>query len=479
MKRTIAAIILFALTLSVCGCEPVTDKNAELIGAYTGQEQETAEAVKKTAVTMLYYPDMDVDPVTTNVYANSELLKLVYCPLYRAGSELRCYPVLAASAETDGLTVTVKLRSGIKFSNGEPVTPSDVIKSYNAAAASVSSPYRAQLSAFKSWKERDGGIAFTLNAPVADPLMLLDVPVMQGGKAGVGCGPYVLGDRGGKPVLTPNGEFFTRPQIELIRLTDTADDGDITGLFAAGELDVISSLQAGELSLTAKRDYTMYDFPTNKLLYIGINHRGGRFGDPALRQAMSACIDRQALSSRTLAGLGDPAEYPFNPVWREYSAQPREIIPFEGEYTLVIPEGSDLKRAAANAVADGFRAAGAQLNVTELPAEQMESAVASDKYDLYLGETAISRTMDPTFLYAAGGSLNLTGFSSPGLDESWRSFLDGTLDFEGYLAAFSAETPVIPLLFRRDVLFCDKRIEGITAQSPWNILGDFTAVRLK
>ena len=472
MKRVIAVILTVALLL--CGCEPVTDNGSELLGAYSGEETE-AETAAKTSVTMLFYPDMDVDPVTTDVYANHELLKLVYCPLYRAGSELRSYAVLADSAKVDGLTVTVTLKPGLKFSNGDTVTATDVVKSYDAALKSPASPYHAQAALFKSWRAGDGVVTFTLSAPVADPLLLLDVPIMQGGKSGVGCGPYKFdGDS-----LVPNDNYFAAPQIELIKLIDTGDDADVVGLFAAGELDVISSEQAGELSLASKRDYAMYSAPTNRLLFIGINHADERFADPALRAAMSACIDRQALTERALAGLADGTEYPFNPVWREQEESDTKLTPFEGEYTLLIPAGSDLKRAIADAVAAGFDAAGAKLTVTELEPAELESAVLAGNYELYLGETAISRTMDPTYLYGTGGSMNYSGFSSPSLDAAWESFVSGGLGLSDYLAAFAAETPVIPVLFRRSVIFCDKRIEGLSSCSPWNALGDFTAVRLK
>lgn len=477
------------MVFALFGCDAVVDPQTSILGAYVGSEDGQAQTPKpqKTEMSALYYKDMDTNPVTTACYANSELLKLVYCPLVRVDDKLRPYCVLAESFLEDGLTVTVKLRSDILFSDGSAVTAQDVVKSFDAAKKNAGSPYNRQVGYMSRYFASDNStFVCILREQVLETMALFDIPIMKNGESGIGCGPYVFSEINGKNVLIINDNYFERASVPVIYLMETKNDGNITSLFSAGELDVILSAQSSSLSLTSLRDYSIISYPSNNLIYIGINFANEKLSDPILRRALSQAVDRDGLASQTLVGLADAAKYPFNPNWYRMSqlslTSPDAVnaaAVLEGlSFTMAIPAGSDIKKAVAESIAESFKTAGITLNIVETDTAEFETQVKSGAYDLYLGETAVSRTLDPTFLYSQGGSMNYGGYSDPDLDAAFLQYKTGEITLEAYLEEFSARMPIIPVVFRKNVVYCDKNITGFCSQSPWNGYGNFIPVKL-
>lgn len=489
MKKLTALILILVTVLSITGCDAFVDPQSSVLGAYVGNgdEREAQSSQSKTEMSALFYKDMDTNPVTTTCYANSELLKLVYSPLIRCNDRFEPYCVLAQSFSQDGLKVTVKLRDGIVFSDGTAVTASDVVKSYDAARKNAQSPYNKQTSLMsKYYAADDSTFVCVLSGQLVEPMLLFDIPVMKNGEAGVGCGPYVFSEKNGKSVLVPADSYFEKASVPLINLLETKNDENITSLFSAGELDIISN-SSGSLSLTSLRDYSIISYPSNNLVYIGINSANERLSDPLARRAVSQLIDRERIAGQSLVGLADAAAYPFNPNWYKLPDSvldsPDALNPIQAlgtaELTMAVPQGGDIKKTIAQSIQESFKSAELALNIIEIDAAEFETALKSGTYDMYLCETAISRTMDPTFIYGTGGALNFGGFSDAELDALYLSLKNGETSLSDYLAKFSDSLPIIPVVFRKNVMYCDKNIDGFSAQSPWNSFGSFTGVRLK
>jgi ABC-type antimicrobial peptide transport system permease subunit len=115
-----AALVLIVLVVSVVGVVPslAQDNSNTLI---------MARAVDSTGL----------DPHTQTAFASLRLIELVYEPLVMLDKDLNLIPGLAESWEfsEDGLTLTFKLRQGVKFHDGSDFTAEDVIASFNRILA--------------------------------------------------------------------------------------------------------------------------------------------------------------------------------------------------------------------------------------------------------------------------------------------------------------------------------------------------------
>ncbi len=491
MKKVI--VLLICISLLLCGCDAQLGSNS-VLGAYGNQTQTEDKAEPTlTDITMLYYSDMDTNPATTNCLANHELLKFVYSPMItlNAGFEPIC--ILAENWKADGATVTVKLRSDIFFSNGEPVTAYDVVKSFNAVKSAPNSPYYYAITQIRRYYAGDS-LTFVCEFKNIDTdcLALLDIPVMYNGKEGVGCGPYVFSEQNGKAVLIPNEKYFEKASVPVIYLKETKNDEYIDDLFSSGALDIMIASAVDEQSLTSLRDYQIVSCPSNRFVYVGVNFNNENLAKLEVRQAISTIIDRKSIAEQSLAGLASPAKYPFNPEWYKMksagldkvdSPKEREILSAANTLkdiplTLAVPEGS-YKKSIADAIAQCFKNAGLTLEIEVLDSESYTSQIASGQYDLYLGEVAIGRDMDPTFLYETGGSLNYSGFANAELDAAFDKYKNKEIEISGYLAEFNKHLPIIPVLFSKNVLYCAQGIAGFADRSAYNIYGNGARIKLK
>ncbi len=490
MKKTLIILIVI-LTLMVTGCDMDLQQQQSVLGAYSNPEGNIQQDSKtdNTDVTLLYYPDMDTNPVTTTCLANYQLLKLVYQPVICLDEDFKPKCILAESyTETDN-TVTVVLKSDLKFSDGSQLTANDVVKSIKIAQKNVNSPYYSSVSLIsKCYANDERTLICAFKEKFPDMAGLLDVPVMKNGEEGTGSGLYKLSTLNGKPVLEKNEYNVQKTPVDIIHLVETKTDDYVTTLFSAGELDVLSIPGNDDLTLTSLRNYTTVTYPSNNFIYIGVNTANEIFADVNVRYAISSLIDREKIASQTLVGLAEPTVYPFNPKWYKMSvysvdANPKtdtqtEILK-DKKLTLLTTSESDIKKAIADALVENFKTAGItlELNFVDLPT--YNALVTSGQYDLYLGETAISKTMDPTFLYKTGGSMNYCGFSDPVLDLAYEQYKEAGYGFDKYLEAFSKTMPVIPIAFRKNVMYSTEGLEGWSEQTAWNSYGNFSTVTLK
>ncbi len=491
MKKVIVLLICIALLL--CGCDTQLGSDS-VLGAY-GNQTQTEEKPEPTLtdITMLYYSDMDTNPATTNCLANHELLKFVYSPMITVNAGFEPICILAENWKAEGSTVTVKLRSDIFFSNGEPVTAYDVVKSFNAVKSAPSSPYYHAITQINRYYASDSlTFVCVFKSVDTDCLALLDIPVMYGGKEGVGCGPYVFSEQNGKAVLIPNEKYFEKASVPVIHLAETKNDEYIDDLFSSGALDIMIASAVDEQSLTSLRDYQIVSCPSNRFVYVGVNFNNENLAKLEVRQAISTIIDRKSIAEQSLAGLASPTKYPFNPEWYKMktagydkvdSPKEREILSAAATLkdiplTLAIPDGS-YKNTIAEAIAQCFKNAGLSLEIKVLDGDTYTSQIASGQYALYLGEVAIPRNMDPTFLYKTGGSLNYSGFANAELDSAFENYKTKQIEISGYLAEFNKTIPIIPVLFSKNVLYCAQGIAGFADRSAYNIYGNAARIKLK
>lgn len=482
MKRLI--VILLCIATLLCSCDaPLELEQENVIGAYAQKDEQQKKEKPLTAVTMLYYPDMDTNPVTTTCLANHELLKYVYSPLITVNASFDPVCVLAKSYTVSGKTITVKLRQGIVFSNGQKVSASDVVYTYNAVKKCISSPYYSSIQKMKKYYALDDTtfVCEFLSTDV-DCANLLDIPIMYQGKAGVGCGAYVLSEQNGKPVLLKNSKYFEKASVQTINLVETKNDEYIDDMFSSGALDVMIPSGNDDMTLTSLRDYSILSCPSNRLIFIGVNFHNPVFSDINTRIAISTAIDRKSLTSKSLVDLATPTEHPFNPSWSkvskiELTKRDADAVSAAAQklkdlgLTLTVPVGG-FKHTVAKELVENFKAAGITLTLRELDSASYTNAIMTGDYQLYLGEIAVSRNMDPTELYKTGGALNFCGYTDFNLDTAFTDYKLGKTTIAQYIDAFSQRMPIIPILYSKSVIYCAKGIKSFSGRSAFSAYGN-------
>jgi oligopeptide transport system substrate-binding protein len=123
--RTPARLLLIAIALAAC--EPGGNPSPS----------PTPLASDQTLSFPITQDLADFDPALISSPADVDILRNVFSGLYRFDDQLHEVPDLAdgqPAISADGLEYTFKLRAGARFSNGDPITATDVQYSWNRAA---------------------------------------------------------------------------------------------------------------------------------------------------------------------------------------------------------------------------------------------------------------------------------------------------------------------------------------------------------
>lgn len=276
--------------------------------------------------------DLDtVNPMGANSTYEWRNLRLIYDKLVRLSPEAEPQPAAAESWEVvDDTTIDVKVRPGMVFHDGEPVTAEDIKFSYNYFIDWEVGYFMSFLQAIDSVELVDEDtVRFNLKQPYA-PLVnvtFAQIPILPkhiweniveeeglshpdefSNSEAIGSGPFKLEQwrRGEELRAATNRDFYE--DIEI--------DGFIYRVFAQPEA-VMTALETGDIDTNAEQFIPAHihraqDIDHLNVLeagdigyqYLSFNMRKPPFDDLAFRQAIAHTVDYDLILDAHLQGFG-------------------------------------------------------------------------------------------------------------------------------------------------------------------------------
>ena len=283
-------------------------------------------------------------------------------------------PGLATSWKfsADRKTWTFTLRSGVQWSDGQPLTAADVAYTYNTIMSHPSSVNASEVKTFSSVTAPDDRtVVITTRVPTAT-MLAIDIPIVPahvwrdldptaklaaGVASLVGSGPFQLVEAktGQQYRLSRNARYWGgAPAMDAVVLRYFDNPDAAAQALRKGEIDLVGNLTPAQFGAVSKDSSvasneargTRY---TDLVFNVGAARADGKSigdGHPALRDvrvraAIEMAIDRRALVDRVLAGHGEVGSAYFPPTYRPWSWQPGPGV------------RRDFDPAAANRLLDG------------------------------------------------------------------------------------------------------------------------------
>jgi peptide/nickel transport system substrate-binding protein len=268
------------------------------VGCSGGGEAPPAGARPPVTVRALMSHDPPSLSLLGKMDRNGELLaSQLTDALVQFNEKMELVPRVAESFEfsEDGQTLTFRLREGVRWHDGEPVTADDVLFS----VAQVRDPLV---------ENRSFGAGF-------EQLVSIEAPDPR-----IGCGPFRF-ERfraGEELVLTANDDYWDgRPHIDRLVFRIFADQRTGYQALLADELDlmvVTPDLWRRAQQEAADRLDSLIYFRLN-IWQVYWNQDGSNpyFTDPRVRRALLLALDRQKFIDRVLHGLARPAVSTYHP----------------------------------------------------------------------------------------------------------------------------------------------------------------------
>ncbi|WP_123043120.1 peptide ABC transporter substrate-binding protein [Cohnella candidum] len=354
---TAFAVTLIGASLAACGSKnsgndasssPSSSASSSASASASGDSSNS-----KTELVMNYRADPPaLDVSKAESAASFTFLGAVSEGLYRLDKDMKPQPALAADMpqiSADGLTYTIKLRDGITWSDGSPVTANDFVYSFQRTLDPKTAATYAFVVAWikggndiQSAKDDaaveaakknlgakaidDKTLEITLDHPIPFFTSMLaflnfypqkkDFVEPLGDKNGadadkvIGCGPFLLTkwDHDQTLVLEKNPKYWDAANVKLTKVTLNIVKDTATGLnlYETGATDYADIKGDQMKAYEGKEDLKI----KSELVTGYLNFQATKvpaFANAKVRQAFSMAIDRQGLADTVLMNGSVPA----------------------------------------------------------------------------------------------------------------------------------------------------------------------------
>jgi peptide/nickel transport system substrate-binding protein len=328
-------------------------------------------------------------------------------------------------------TVTLHIRPNMVFSNGAPVTATDVMASLDNTKAS---PLRSSLSAIASMTPTNPDtLVIQLNRPTAgdflwamtyiDGMVYPASSIADAATKPIGAGPFTLKSYqpGSSIDLVKNPKYWDSAAYPLgaVDFVEVGTGPQAVSAITSGAVDMISldPQQYTEVkhdpnigtAITQSYDYTVLETRNN----------AAPFNNVGVRAALEYAINRAAINKVVYAGVGRPAYQPFPPnspgynksVGNKYVYNPKKAkamlaaagFPHGVAYKLMVPSGDTTFQRLATIIQSEMGASGFKVTIQLIPgADLLEDVYLKKEGNALLSEDLtngpdISNTFEALF----------------------------------------------------------------------------------
>ncbi len=358
----------------------------------------------------------------TTVFDNESIwiFEQIFEPLYTVtpdGKGVQPYLATGYTVSTDKKTYTFTLRSGVKFSNGQPMTSADVKFSIDQSRAAAKGWGYIDTAIQSVAAPTPSTVVVTLKFPWAPLLADLSlfangiVPANYGGQsetqfynAPIGTGPFKWDywHKGSALKLVRNPYYWQpgKPYLNSVTWTDVPSDNTRELQLKGGQAQVDEfPAWSTVASLKSTSNVTMNLFNSTRTDYLAFNELRKPFGDVHVRRAVSLAVDRAALVRAVLFGNGKPANSLFPPQVPYYQpANPglqldltaakaemaKSSVPHGFSSTILVSSGFSDDITIATILQSELKPLGINLNIQQLDPNTVNTNQQNLKYDMVL-----------------------------------------------------------------------------------------------
>ena len=271
------------------------------------------------------------DPYDANDTLSQAIAKTFYQGLFGFDKDMKLIPVLAESqsVSADGLTYTIKIKSGIKFHDGTPfnaeavkvnfdrvTNPENKLKRYNLYKNIAKTEAVDATTVRFTLKERFSPFINSLAHPsgvIISPTALAKYGNKGIAQNPVGTGPFKFVDWKTTDYLkAAKWEGYWRkgyPKVDSITWRPVVDSNTRVAVMQTNEAHFAYPMPPEMVETLAKKaSLEITSSPSIVQRYLAMNVLQKPFDNPKVRQALNYAINKDALNKVAFAGYAVPAE---------------------------------------------------------------------------------------------------------------------------------------------------------------------------
>ena len=419
-------------------------------------------AATASAGTLRYAEDRApgiVHPLFTTSMSEARVNELLFEGLFSDDLELRSAPRLAESYEVapDRLSMTITLRDGVTWHDGQPLTADDVVFTIEAMAsprnASTEAGRVGWIASAQALDTRT--VSLTFRAAEASPqdklyFKILPAHQFEGTKVErsgsfrtrpVGSGAWRLTSFNDDASITMSKVEGSDAGLDEVVLREVSDKNYQAKLLLYESLEALVRVLPRDLAtLQNDRKVELYPYQTNSWWYLGFHQDKPALKKPEVRQALTHMVDVDQLLAPI--GTGDVLTGPFvrsSPFYNHdvpraphdpdkaaelltaagYTFNGRWLGPDGKELTLRVATVSNLETAQDVLINLQSQLQSRGITVTPeflTPAEWKQKVWREHDFDIVLSQWSFDRNEDIYEQFHSQGARNFLGYRSPEVD---------------------------------------------------------------
>lgn len=438
-----------------------------------------------------------MNPLFATTTSEKVLSKLMFATLTYNDFSGHPGPGLAASVthSNDGKVWKIKLREGLSWSDGEPITNEDILFTISLIQnPAVNTIYTANLENVKVAEDEEGYIVFNLPSAYADFVSALNIPIVpkhvlenapiktlveaEFSKSPVTSGAFTFNatqdtntsDDEKTIYLTANPDYYLgKPMVNSFAVHVYNDKEAVINALNTGSVTATAELSGEDSDKVSATTYYRRFSGTDAGAFAFFNNTRGALSNPDFRRAIrqglnlseirSAAPNTTALNFPILRSQIELEDYPSIPTdnLEEAKARIAEILGGESLTLEIATVDNGYLPAVAEKLAANLREMGIDARVIPYAESQefVANVISKRNYDILVYEIVLGADPDPLPYYhstqAKASGLNLSNYRNTLVDDllvGARGTMSETLrikKYEKFLEYWATDVPAIGL----------------------------------
>jgi peptide/nickel transport system substrate-binding protein len=357
--------------------------------------------------------------------------------LLRPAEDGRLQPFLADTwnLTPDGASVSLHLRSGVKFHDGSSFNAAAVVETLPGALRNFMGPVFADIEGMRAADDSTVEIQFRRPSPFL--LEALEAPIRKPGPASVGTGPYVAAE-GSTTEMRANADYYLgRPTIDRIVVSNYPSVRSAWAEMLRDRLDMLYEVGTDALdSIEASTSISTFTSTRPYQYVVALNAKAPSLRSPEIRRALNWAVDRPGIVREALNGHGVASSQPLaSRYWAleenapQFKYDPQSAAEIFGSapggaghtattlrFTCLVPPDAVNERIALE-LKRQLQLVGVDMAVEEAPQDQIVQRTTNRQYEAALIEFISGPTLFRTYLlWHSKGPLNWAEFGNATVD---------------------------------------------------------------
>ncbi len=503
--RAISLMLICCLMLGGCGSGEITENN----NIQNNTETTAKQAAVGGIMTLAMHKPETLNPIYNRDNTVDRVLRLIFEPLFVLDENMQAVPNLAEGYTISGNSLTLKLKAGVKWEDGNSVCADDVIYTlkqlekaeldtiYKSCADNITSYSKIDdLTVKISYSKGLGSVGYSLCFPII-PKHYYSSNSADDMKP-IGNGSYKFTDytlvKEMNLAASETG-LEGRPYISNINVKIMPDTKTEIQALEAGVIDAMV-LDINSLgSLSTELSDTASEFPTNQFEFVGFNLQNEMFSNVSIRQGFAHLIPREDIINDIYIKKMTESVTPINPANAYTSKVGENSYEFDTNlantlfstggkgfssftFNILVNSENSSRVESAKMMSDVFNSVGMNTGVEAVSYDEYIKRLEEGDFTMYLGGVRLKENMDVVALAGSSGTINYGKYADVNMDKLIGD-CTSAISEEGYKAALnelnkyiSTQLPVIGIGFKSDILVTTGRIQGEKSPAINNIYGN-------